>query len=84
MESKRHRLEYVPSSLVPLTLRVKRASALAVALTIFSCPLILALWWCFEGKDKVPYREMGLCMLILISVAAIVWSVATVAARRAN
>jgi hypothetical protein len=84
MESKRHQLEYVPSSSVPLTLRVKRASALAVALTVFSCPLILAFWWLFEGKDKVPYREMGLCMLMLISVAAVVWSVASVAARRAN
>ena len=84
MVFKRHRIEYASSSSVPLTLRVKRASALAVGLTIFSCPLILALWWWFEGKNKVPYREMGLCMLILISVAAVVWSVASVATRRAN
>jgi hypothetical protein len=84
MVSKRRRIEYASSSSVPLTLRVKRASALAMALTIFSCPLSLAFWWWFEGKDKVPYREMGLCMLILISVAAVVWSVASVAARRAN
>jgi hypothetical protein len=84
MVFKRHRIEYDSSSSVPLPLRVKRASALAVALTIFSCPMSLAFWWWFEGKDKVPYREMGLCMLILISVAAVAWSAASVAARRAT